>query len=155
MQLLEDQSLDKITMGMVAEKSGYARRTLYRHFMDMDDLLYRLVERLTLELFDEIEQRVGQAFDEAVFQFFHFWEQYQPLLSTLRKKDLLADLQRSWGRHISKLSLGRGDLAGNDYALHFALGGMFSMFLNWIGQDFTQSPEEMRQVALAIQEHLK
>lgn len=53
-QLLEEYPYEKIQISQIAKKSGYARRTFYRHFDSRDDLLTLFIERLTLNLFSNL-----------------------------------------------------------------------------------------------------
>lgn len=68
-QLLEEYPYEKIQISQIAKKSGYARRTFYRHFDSRDDLLTLFIERLTLNLFKQLGQLEQPTFSQ-VFQNF-------------------------------------------------------------------------------------
>ncbi|HEO6212793.1 TPA: TetR/AcrR family transcriptional regulator [Streptococcus agalactiae] len=154
-QLLEEYPYEKIQISQIAKKSGYARRTLYRHFDSRDDLLTLFIERLTLNLFKQLGQLEQATFSQVFQNFFSYWSDYKSLLLILRKNDLLPQFQQSWFRHIDLIELGRGDLSFNTYAQRFAIGGIFSVLIEWIHQDCQTSIEELTQVSFDIINHLK
>lgn len=69
-QLLEEYPYEKIQISQIAKKSGYARRTLYRHFDSRDDLLTLFIERLTLNLFKQLGQLEQATFSQVFQNFF-------------------------------------------------------------------------------------
>ncbi|HGA2364160.1 TPA: TetR/AcrR family transcriptional regulator [Streptococcus agalactiae] len=154
-QLLEEYPYEKIQISQIVKKSGYARRTFYRHFDSRDDLLTLFIERLTLNLFKQLGQLEQPTFSQVFQNFFSYWSDYKSLLLILRKNDLLPQFQQSWFRHIDLIELGRGDLSTNTYAQRFAIGGIFSVLIEWIHQDCQTSIEVLTQVSFDIINHLK
>jgi AcrR family transcriptional regulator len=151
--LLHSKRLNHIAIGELARTAGYARRTFYRHFADLEDVLDYQADRLTVELFARLNQPAHLAFTGMVSIFFVFWNDHRDFLRIMLENDRLYLIESSWVRHLNENRLERMDLRGDRYAQLFGLGGMFMLLSQWTREDFRQSPREMIAIAHDIQAH--
>ncbi|CAJ1188126.1 TetR/AcrR family transcriptional regulator [Companilactobacillus nantensis] len=153
-QLMNNKPLTKISVGDVVMRAGYARRTFYRHFSTLDDVLEQKIDELTLNLYQYHNQSPSQSFEETVQIFFLFWKQHQNFLLQLADNDRLYLLEESWSNNLVSSQLSNISMADADYFQQFALGGMFAMLRHWIQQGANESPQAMVKIATAIRQHL-
>ncbi|MFC6182030.1 TetR/AcrR family transcriptional regulator [Lactiplantibacillus daowaiensis] len=153
-QLMADKPLVKISVAAVVTRAGYARRTFYRHFTTLDDVLRQRIDELTLLLYGQLSQQHTILFEETVQTFFSFWEPYQDFLKLLAQNNRLYLLEESWRKNLAASQLNELTMAYADYFQQFALGGMFAMLSHWIQQGAKESPQAMVTIATAIRRHL-
>ncbi|ETY72620.1 hypothetical protein LFAB_17115 [Lactiplantibacillus fabifermentans T30PCM01] len=154
LQLMADQPLDKISVAAVVTRAGYARRTFYRHFTTLDDVLRAKIDALTLLLYQQLAHSHTFSFEETVQTFFVFWQPHQDLLKLLAQNNRLYLLEDSWSNNLADSQLSTIAMAHADYFQQFALGGMFAMLKHWVQQGATESPQAMVTIATAIRQHL-
>lgn len=151
--LLHSKRLNHITIGELTRTAGYARRTFYRHFADLEDVLGYQAGQLTVELFARLNQPDQLAFTGMVSIFFAFWNDHRDFLKIMLENDRFYLIESSWVRHLNENRLEKDDLHGDRYAQLFGLGGMFMLLSQWTREKFSRSPREMIAIAHDIQEH--
>ncbi|WP_010621852.1 TetR/AcrR family transcriptional regulator [Paucilactobacillus suebicus] len=72
LQLLEKNKLSELTIEQVTRRAGYARRTFYRHFDSLDDVLTYEIDRNTKTMFETISAIEQLKFETMVEVFFIF-----------------------------------------------------------------------------------
>ncbi|MDO4854180.1 MAG: TetR/AcrR family transcriptional regulator [Coriobacteriia bacterium] len=86
-KLLEDNMVKDITISMVSATAGCNRGTFYYHFKDMDDLLYRVIEKDLMGSEDE-------SYAHLIFR----------MLATPSSELLLAQVENKMTRHLYLLA---------------------------------------------------
>ncbi len=86
-RLLEDNMVKDITISMVSSAAGCNRGTFYYHFKDMDDLLYRVIEKDLMGSEDE-------SYAHLIFR----------MLATPSSELLLAQVENKMTRHLYLLA---------------------------------------------------
>lgn len=154
LQLLEKNKLSELTIEQVTSRAGYARRTFYRHFDSLDDVLTYEIDRNTKTMFETISAIEQLKFETMVEVLFNFWQAHQDLLSILNSNHRLYLIENSWLMNLDKSPLSHDDLKTDRYAQNFGLGGMYFMMMHWVNGGFTETPSEMKLVAERIRRHL-
>ena len=153
LQLLATTPLKDLTVADVVEKAGYARRTFYRHYDNLQDVLVNYLGQLTRQLFEILGE--GEVTFPKMFQrFFAFWEKHYSLLTVLKKNHLFYLLQQSWVDNLEYSRLTKDDLKNSGFGHAFALGGMFAVLETWVNTGGKFDSVTMAQVAKQIQAHL-
>lgn len=155
LEMMQDQPFAELKIGTVMTKAGYARRTFYRHFDSLEDVLTESVDILIVELYDFLKQQQSTSFSEAVYWFFSFWNQHRDFLRLLQKNQRLMLVIQSMTQHLSESPLVQTDLQGMTYAQHFAIGGMGQMLITWLERGCVEEPAQMVSVAQKIVRHLQ
>ncbi len=153
-QLLTTKPLNKITITDIVTRAGYSRRTFYRHFITLDDILIYRLDGLTTDLYELLSKQKDLTFNQVVLSFFEFWWSYRELLEQLSRNNRLYLLADSLTKNLSSSLLSQIKGANTDYLQQFAIGGMFAMLTHWVQQGTTKSPKEMAKIAQDIQIHL-
>ncbi|HAT53922.1 MAG TPA: hypothetical protein DCW31_01510 [Lactobacillus sp.] len=153
-QLLANKPLNKITVTNIVARAGYSRRTFYRHFLTLDDILIYQLNELTIELYELLSKQPSLPFKKVVLLFFEFWWPYRALLNQLRYNNRLYLLANSLTNNLSSSLLSKIKKPDTDYLQQFAIGGMFAMLTHWVQHGCTKSPKEMSKIAQEIQFHL-
>ncbi|MCH3921942.1 TetR/AcrR family transcriptional regulator [Limosilactobacillus sp.] len=152
-RLLKKEKLAKINIAQLCTTAGYARRTFYRHYSSVADLLLQEVDRQTLALMAQLKN--ANDFEAVVQCFFTYWAQHTALLTILRQNDSFHLLINSWTHHLEDSELSQSDVKDNLYAQFFGVGGMFQMLYLWSWRDFQETPAQMQLIADQITDHLK
>lgn len=153
-QLMADKPMVEISVAAVVTRAGYARRTFYRHFATLDDVLRQRIDELTFALYGQMTPQHTISFEKTVQTFFLFWEPHQDFLKLLAQNKRLYLLEESWSKNIGVSQLTKLPMEHADYFQQFALGGMFAMLRHWVQQGANESPQTMVTIATAIRHHL-
>lgn len=158
-QLLEKYPLDKISIEMLVKRAGYSRRTFYRHFRSVIEIVQIRLTNLVFQMFTSlrnIDDRENR-FYHLVVCFFNFWQPYRDMLKILQKQELLYLLRQITLQNIqnSRLSEILASDPDADYLQYYGLSGMFSLLEMWVEHGCDKSPSEMGEVARKIKNYLQ
>lgn len=152
-RLLAAKRLSDITVSALCGEAHYARRTFYRHFASVRDVLTSRIDAETARLYADL--RTARSFTDVVGRFFGFWQRRTRLLRILDDNDCLHLLLESWTGNLGESALARLDTDGTRYGPYFGLGGMYQMLVLWCARDFHDTPHELELAALRIVRHLE
>lgn len=152
-RLLLAKRLSAITVSALCDEAHYARRTFYRHFTSVRDVLTSRIDAETARLYADLGRSHG--FAETVGRFFGFWQRRTQLLRILDDNDCLHLLLKSWTDDLDRSALARIDTDGTRYGPYFGLGGMYQMLVLWCARDFRDTPQELELAASRIVRHLE
>lgn len=155
-QLLASKPIGKVSINELVERAGYSRRTFYRHFNLLEDIIKLKLTALVLGMFDSLRSMDKHTdFTDLVTVFFNYWQPHQRLLIILHQQGLLYLLRQVILHKITDSKLAE-DLQGDPYSAYlqyFGLSGMFSLLEVWVAYGCKQAPQEMGQVAQKIKEY--
>lgn len=154
LQLMQQTAYSKITVSAVATRSGLSRRTFYRHFQSIDDLLDKAIETQVADIIATTKTARPHHFREVVTIFFTACVPQRDFLLALQANGLMSHLltQLTTGIQTSLLAY---LLPQNDtYAFAFAAGGIWNLLNQWLTEDATATPDDMGNVAERIAIHL-
>lgn len=151
---MEKQDYASITITDIANKAGLSRRTFYRHFKTVDELLLHILRKNIIESYNYIRHQNPQKFSDFVFVFFSYWEINQNLLKLIVKNNLTHFFISELYKNVDKSMLAYYILNENDYLYSFAVGGISNLLIQWINDGFTKSPKKMKSIAEEISQHL-
>lgn len=144
--ILKEKRLETIKVAALSEKAGYSRRTFYRHYIEIGDILREISDQKTLQLFKEIKALPRLNFMAFCHFFFQYWYEEKAFLLILRDNQILYWLNLSWSKHIDKSALINHRHFNHIYQQQFAIGAMFQLLQAWVNNDCTESPEEMTTI---------
>ena len=143
LKLIEQRPLSEISISEVAETAQVNRTSFYRNFDSKEDILHFAFTK-RLEAWKETHE-VMRAFDGDPYlqtrDFFEFFLHERKLVLKLFHAGALDSiLLRYLGEEIGPLE---GDHPDDAFYRSYHLHGMFGIYLEWIRQGMTQSPERM------------
>ena len=146
LSLMQTKPYHEISIKEIAEASYLNRRTFYRNFKDKDDILFQYGTQLVKQLGLSIQSKETFSFAVVCETYFEFWEDNIEYLRLLQKNNLLYFLFEHIEQYHEQLHFFL------PYAMHkesshfsaiFALGGFFSILIQWLKDGATQSPSQM------------
>ena len=159
-ELMKEKPYKEITITEVSEKADLARRTFYRHFETLDDVLNYTMQT-TFEQFAIFLSSQQQQMDVPTYVriFFEYWEQHKWFLQLLQKDNLLFMLLQRFmpavrdNLHDDVTNIPNAEIL--EYVFYFASGGLWNLLVKWLEDGTTLSPKEMENIAENIIEHLR
>lgn len=151
LQLMAEKPFAEITISEVATRADLSRRTFYRHFNDLDEVVDYLLNELCDEFiatFESTEHRKGDL-EQATERFFRFWSTKRDVLRLLVSSNRASFPQRALTEMIySKrlITLQAHAQKEMDYMYQFVMGGLWNMLIKWAADTEPPTIEEMKQI---------
>ena len=155
LQLMAEKPFAEITISEVAARADLSRRTFYRHFNDLDEVVDYLVNELCDEFiatFESSAHRKGDL-EQGIEQFFRFWSAKRDVLRLLVSSNRASFPQRTLTEMLySKrlLTLQAHAPKEMDYIYQFVMGGLWNMLIKWASDNTPPSAREMGQIVKRI-----
>lgn len=143
-------SLEKITVGKIAEECGTARQTFYRHFKDKYDLVNWYFDKILQESFEYMGE--GRTVYEGLINKFHYIEEERLFFRTAFKNDAQNNLRDHDFHLILEFyteriegKTGRKIPEHLRFLLEMYCQGSIYMTVQWVLGKIKGSPEEMAE----------
>lgn len=170
-QLLEERAFGELTVTELCERAEIARRTFYRHFATLEDVLAYYVQGVIADFVQAMRSRSlasdasstnGDAviaqpattmFEELVLRYFSFWQQHSTLLIQLNKNQLLGLIFAQYIQclhhhpdilHMSDLQ--QADREFQEPRMAYVSGGLWSALIYWVSAGCRQTPQELSKI---------
>lgn len=147
--LMLAKRFEQITVTDLCRHLNLSRRSFYRYFRDMDDVLDSLLNHTFQDFAAPDILPNSREFRNS----FTFWLQHRELLDALAKSGMSSKIMEYTMRYTDAESIGNymdGDDTGMDCrkeARLFVIGGLVSMIIVWHAEGFRKTPEEMARIA--------
>lgn len=149
LELMQKDVYEKITVTELCCHRSLSRRSFYRYFRDLDDVLESLMEHTFQDL--AMPNRVLDL--EEVRKNLEFWIERRDLLDALRRSRLIDKLYEYTMWYTDPVTidlyLSEEDLAMDirrEISL-FVISGFISLVIAWHADGFRRTPEEMARIA--------
>ena len=153
-QLLQQVPYQQITVSALATRAGLSRRTFYRHYASIDQLLDELIDVEVTQLFRTIQDAQPQHFQEVVYAYFDYWQARLGFLQSLAANHLLPRLLTELTQATNESLLARMFPQTEPYIYAFAAGGVWNLLVTWLEAGATDAPAVMAQKARLVAKHL-
>lgn len=158
LDLMKEKPYKQISITELTLQADLARRTFYRHFMTIDDVLDYYIQIICNEMLGVfLEEEEEKDFQTLAILYFKFWEDYKDFLLILKKNDLLFMLlQKTMAgirQKLSEITNKTTCSISREYSFYFTAGGLWNLLVKWIEDDTKLSPEEMGYIYKNIMEH--
>ena len=153
MELMESQSLDKITVTDIVKKSGMTRQTFYRYFKDKYDLVNWYFERLADKSFKQISN--SYTLKEGLTKKFTFLLNDRVFFSEAFKSKDYNNIENYDYQSIlelyKKIIYNKiGDIPDDIiFLLEMYCHGSITMTVEWATTGMERSPEEMADLLIS------
>ena len=155
LQILEEKPYHEITISEVAARADLSRRTFYRHFETLDDVVDYEIQTLCDEFiagFGTKSHRKGDL-THAAEMFFRFWSDKRAVLRLLAGSNRAMFPQQAFLDMVYDkrlIQLNATPPKETYYMYRFALGGLWNMLLQWAADDDPPTPTEMSHIVQRV-----
>ncbi len=148
LQILEEKPYHEITISEVAARADLSRRTFYRHFETLDDVIDYQMETLCNEFLDFCEGYYHRKGDVSSMTelFFRFWTEHRSFLRVLNSSNRATVPQKDFFEKVYRrrlLELDTETSSQMEYMYQFVMGGLWNLLLLWATDDTSPTPFEM------------
>ena len=146
LELMKENGFDQITVSELCRHLGLSRRSFYRYFRDLEDVLESAL--------NHVFQRMvipGNLPEDAEFtRNYEFWLKNRAVLDALHHSGMTDRLYDYIWRYSGPMAL--ENLSAEDQELRqeismFATAGYMALAISWYQDGFRRSPEEMGRIA--------
>lgn len=152
LELMQEHKFDSITVTDLCRHLQLSRRSFYRYFRDMEDVLDSLIHRA----FQDMSIEDAKLTAEDLEHYYRFWLQHKPVLNALAYSEMHSKLPQYAlqyvDEHMLKDYLSVDDL-GMDLSREmnlFVICGLASLLISWHAEGFQKSPGQMAQISLRM-----
>ena len=142
--LMNEKPKSQISVSQIAETAGLSRRTFYRYFLSVDEVLDAVAFQMRKEFTAYLEVQQPTTMRMLLYTCFTFWEPRKEILSGLAYNHLLYPLidQITRGKQVSEEVL--------EWAVPMMCGTFFGVLMQWIAEDFAHTPDEMTVLSMSV-----
>lgn len=154
--LMNDVPYKKINITALTKKADVSRRTFYRHFKTIDELLDFILQQITKQFYEFQLKQSPKNLEELIFVYFTYWEHRKNFLEVLKHNDLLYRLQNTFVS-MTQNSPDIIEQTNNiiiDYAVAFSSGAVWSLLVKWLEDGAIQNPQEMSDITKQVLNHI-
>ena len=149
LELMQERKFEKITVTELCLHLNLSRRSFYRYFRDLEDVLDALLNHTLQDMVISEASLTIRDLEEN----YRFWLRQKPLLSALARSGMYGKLTEYTLKYAGEKSiqahLSQRDLEmelGQEVCL-FVISGSVSLLVNWHAEGFQKTPEQMAQIA--------
>jgi AcrR family transcriptional regulator len=150
LQLLQENSFQKLTVKEVCDRAGVSRMTFYRYYHTIEEVFSCYLDRLLEEYYKGVT--IQDDYTENIRFMMHNMPFSKNLLRIIQKQGLQKILTESLLKYIARSSeqdnfyhmLGRREL--DAYHLHFISDVIVSVLMVWAERGFKESQDELTEI---------
>lgn len=152
-QLLQQVEYPKVTITSVCKQAQIARRTFYRNFKTLEDILVYYISTVMEDFIMELQQHMHTDYRSIVLTYFTFWEKHVWLLNLLHNNQLIHIIFTQYIKCLHEFptilsSSNTAELHKHDVLVQLAYtsGGLWSVLTFWVSSGCRHSPEELTSI---------
>lgn len=150
-QLLEEKSLDRITVTDIVKRAGVSRSAYYRNYCSKEDILNGMLEALVEKICDQMNAQLSAGkWREYWDTLFNSVKKISDLYMTLLKAGLGSTILDGINR--ATLSQVPADDLRGRYRLLFWNGAIYNILTEWVRSGMQQDPSEMAEICVSLHE---
>ena len=158
LELMEERPYNEINITDLSKKADLSRRTFYRHFATIDEVLDYVLIQISKQFSVYQAQQRPRTLKEIAFTFFSYWQQHRQFLQVLKNNNLLYRLHNKFAIISSNAKEEKApvytDVSLIDYAISFTSGALWNLLVKWLDNGAVQSPKEMSDIVECVLKHL-
>ena len=147
--LMENHDYEKISMNMIAEKSGVSRRTIYRNFKNKHEILNYYMKEMVNDYYFTVQSKLENTAN-VIARSFQFISDNVNFFKLAYKNNLMANILDVLEQVVKKMiletkskkfkAIKKDDI---EYYIAFVSGGCYRMLCQWLKEQNSKSPREM------------
>lgn len=143
--LLQDKSIDEISVKEIVEKAGVNRSTYYRHFGTKQEVVRHFYQLRLDEYLSTVSANISaRAYFTGMFESFL---RYKKELILLDQRELSFLLLEELNARIAQVH-GNSKAAVRSLACNYHIGGVFNSFRYWLFEDMATPPDRLAHQCL-------
>lgn len=149
LELMQKRKFEDITVTDLCQHLELSRRSFYRYFRDLEDVLDTLMNHT----FQDMAISNASITIKDLEGHYRFWFQQKPLLSALASNGMYGKLVEYTVKYAGAESI-QAYLSQKDLEMElsreislFAISGSASLLISWYAEGFQKTPEEMARIA--------
>lgn len=100
--LMKEKPYRQVSISEVSNRADLSRRTFYRHFGTLDEVLEHIINTISAEFAASFFARQQSDMKSVVLAYFQYWEAHKSFLFMLRQNDMLFLIQNNFLSAIRK-----------------------------------------------------
>lgn len=152
LELMLTQRFEDITVTDLCRHLGLSRRSFYRYFTDMEDVLDCLLNHT----FQDMAIANTDLTIPALEEYYEFWLLRKPLLSALAISGMHSKIAQYALKYTDVHSL-KKHLSTDDLGMNlsremnlFVICGLSSLLISWHAEGFRKSPSQMARISMRM-----
>lgn len=149
LELMLEVGYEQVTVTELCQRLGLSRRSFYRYFRDIDDVLDALMEH-TFQDFAAPDRMLELG---ELQESFAFWLGQKPLLDALFRSGMSGKLAE-YALRFTKAEVLKSYMLPDDTGMDlsretnlFVICGLTALVIAWHAEGFQKTPEQMAQIA--------
>lgn len=142
----------EITITALTQQADLARRTFYRHFTTVDDVMTYYLEQICDEFIVQLSDLTQLDFQTLMLRFFDFWQGYRDFLRSLAANQRLFLLLQVFMPKLRDRLIGE---VADPEVYYFIAGGLWNLLINSLDSADDWSTDEFKALAARILVHLE
>lgn len=152
LDLMQERKFEDITVTDLCQHLKLSRRSFYRYFRDLDDVLDTLMNHT----FQDMAISEGSLTIRDLEDHYRFWFRQKPLLSALARSGMYSKLTEYTLKYVKEESF-QAYLSQKDQEMElsrdirlFVVSGSASLLIGWYAEEFRKTPEQMAEIAYRL-----
>lgn len=150
-RLLATMPYQDITITAITAEADLARRTFYRHFATVDEVLNYDLTGICQDFIDELADLTALDFETLIIRFFTFWNERRDFLKLLQQNNLEYRLLQVFMPQLRDRLIGQ--IAEADI-YDFIAGGLWNLLMGSLRSETAPTTAELQALATRILQHL-
>ena len=150
LELMREKSYNQISVSELSAKADLSRRTFYRLFNSLDEILLFHIHDLWSQKSNELYSSSDKSYLHTSEFALHFWYENKELTILLYQNGLVNIMQQfinDISFEIYHIQKANHQLAANpealEYALSYSSGGILNIICTWASKGMDKSPDEL------------
>lgn len=148
--LIAETGYRPVTITALCERAQIARRTFYRNFDTVEDVLRYIGSQTIADFVQEMRRHQGQSYEKLLTAFFAFWQEHSGRFALFAGNDLTHILFSGYVSSLAEIPFLLGSVADNpdsDGILQaFTAGGLWSVLMYQFATAHSIPPEKLAQL---------
>ena len=151
-KLMKKKDYQSVTMSEIAQKAGYGRATLYRHFQSKEDIIEFYFEKNSdfFQSVKDTEIKSRDDFYEIIFRVFSTLKENKEIVKLLISAHL-EFMYLEFMNNSMVANFGKNGYKASQYSPYYFMGSLFNVSIQWVKDDCAES---VKQMADFYYEHL-
>ncbi len=153
MQLLQEKSIDDITVTQITERAGVSRMAYYRNYNSKEDIVRDYFSEVSRDFHDgavAATENEGHITYQNVVYCFSFLLRYGNEISLLLRANLGNIVLEAITKYLMEFFCASSSDVQRKYILHSYAGAIYNTFVVWLKNGAKETPAEMAQVLYTI-----
>ncbi|MGN0469166.1 MAG: TetR/AcrR family transcriptional regulator [Acutalibacteraceae bacterium] len=147
LSLMEQKPFDKISITEIAQNAGVSRNAVYRNFNTKEDILKDSISGITAGFIKSLKTLPIDSYDDYTLEIFRHLNETKDIGLTVMKAGMTHVLFDSFMMFKGLFDV---DDRIKSYYENYRIGAIFYMYITWLENGCTETPEELMQILKQI-----